>query len=93
MSSNYLIFKQETNDWLDDKITLRVEVPKETDAVYVAKACYTFMTALGYSENIIEKYFNTDAIYDDFYDVGIGENAGLTMPSRSLPGRDISVRN
>ena len=75
MSSNYIIFKQETNDWLEDKITLRVEVPKDAEAVYIAKACYTFMTALGYSESTIEKYFNSDAIYDDFYEACVAENS------------------
>ena len=75
MSSNYIIFKNETDDWREDKITLKVEVPKEAQAVYIAKACYIFMTALGYNESTIEKYFNTDAIYDDFYEASAAENS------------------
>lgn len=73
---NYILLKNMTNDWLDSEIEVKVKMPKDPHAVFITRACIIFMRALGYSDATIDKYFNTDAIYDDFY-----EQAGIENDS------------
>ncbi len=67
MFSNVLNFKFLDKNHSSESIAISVPIPEDAHASYIVHAFEAFMRAMSYSDITIEKYINTEAVFDDWY--------------------------
>lgn len=68
MNKIIITFEDHTNH--DEDFTMMAPVPSDDESehaiAHIVHKLYAFLCALGYSTNTIEKYVDTDTMFDDF---------------------------